>query len=134
MKFTISLLLLICFQSILSAQEAGIRYNESQPLKNLLSQYQKFNEASPNFEGWTVLLVSTTDRRKIEELTTKAQNDFSGVVSDWVHDRPYYKLYSGAFRTKNEAVRHLKKVKSSFPNAYLSKDAVKKELALPRNQ
>ncbi len=118
----------------LYAQEATIRYNEPPAIKKLLQQYYTVNEVTPNFEGWTVLLATTTDRRKIEEMTLKAKEDFPGIVSDWVHDRPYYKLYSGAFRTKNEAVRHLKKVKVVFPTAYLSKDAIKKELALPRTE
>ena len=73
-------------------------------------------------EGWRVQLLSSTDRQGVEAGKSRFLNLYPTVPADWVHEKPYYKLRVGAFRTRQEALSFVMELKDAFPGAYPAKD------------
>jgi len=84
-----------------------------------LGQQNQLNEYVP---GWRIQILATTDRRMLEKVKTEFQRDYPGILIDWQHDKPYYKLRAGAFASKLEATELLYRLKKKFPSAYQAKD------------
>jgi len=84
-----------------------------------LVQQNQLNEYVP---GWRIQILATTDRRMLEKVKTEFQRDYPGILIDWQHDKPYYKLRAGAFASKLEATELLYRLKKKFPSAYQAKD------------
>jgi hypothetical protein len=67
--------------------------------------------------------MSTTDGQKIEAAKDQFRQMFPDVPADWVHERPYYKLRVGAFRSRSEALAFISDtLRDSYPGAYPAQD------------
>lgn len=84
-----------------------------------LVQQNQLNEFVP---GWRIQVLATTDRQKLETVKAEFQRDYPGILIDWQHDKPYYKLRAGAFASKLAATELLYRLKKKFPSAYTAKD------------
>jgi len=84
-----------------------------------LVQQNQLNEFVP---GWRIQVLATTDRQKLEKVKAEFQRDYPGILIDWQHDKPYYKLRAGAFASKLAATELLYRLKKKFPSAYTAKD------------
>ncbi len=117
----------ICFlllsASNLSAQNTPIW--EDAPVERLMKNFVRINKNTETVTGWTVLLLATSDRRKVEDAKRSLQSKYPDVAIDWTHEKPYYKLKAGSFRAKFETLPLLNLLKSDYPTAYPAKDKVK---------
>lgn len=113
---------LACGLPAVYAQE--VQLNEDPGAARLFQAWVRENRANPRVSGWRVQLMSTTDRAKIEEAKNRFRLLYPEVPADWVHERPYYKLRAGAFRTRAEAIAFVAAVlKDAYPGAYPAQDA-----------
>lgn len=104
----------------ISAQHVEI--SESPAIANMMNNWAAANRRKPEISGWRVQIFSSTDRKKIEEEKVRFQTRFPNVPVDWVHDRPYYKLQAGAFRTKREALAAIVEWQTFWTGLYPAKD------------
>ena len=119
-KYTLILLVCGLFREALPAQE--IQLNEPPQVAGLMSSWVNHNRANPRIEGWRVQIMSSTDRVQIEEGRTRFRTIYPEIPAEWIHEKPYYKLRAGAFRTKQEALAFITNL-IEFPGAYPAKDA-----------
>ena len=99
-----------------------IQINESPQLTQLMKNWVNSNRVNPKIDAWRVQLMASTDRQQIEDGKNRFKTAYPDVKADWVHEKPYYKLRAGAFRTKQESLAFIGFL-YDFPGAYPVKDA-----------
>lgn len=100
----------------------NVEIAEPPAVVQLLENWQNQNRLKPEVSGWRVQILSTTDRKQVEEGKLKFKTQFPDIAVDWVHDKPYYKLRAGAFRTKYEALSLANTLSEVWSGAYAVKD------------
>jgi hypothetical protein len=99
-----------------------IQFNIDPDIDQLLQTWIRQNRIEPGIDGWRLQLLSTTDRTSVESGKAQFLNLFPTVPADWVHEKPYYKLRIGAFRSRQEALSFLPELKNYYPGAYPARD------------
>ena len=99
----------------------GITIQEDPKVSLIMDQYLKTNRAITHITGWRITIITTTDRRLMEN--TRFQQQFS-LKSKWEYKEPYYYLKAGAFLSRAEAAATLEGIKKKFPSAFLSVDKI----------
>ena len=120
MRFLTTVLLLVAALPLVWGQK--IQINEDPSITLLMTAWKTGNREKPSIAGWRVQLMSSTDRKQVEEGKTKFRAQFQDVHADWVQERPYYKLQVGAFLTKLEALAFCLELKDLYPGAYPAQD------------
>ncbi len=95
-----------------------IQLNEPPSVSKLVANWASANRQNGRIAGWRIQLLATGDRRQVEEGRDKFKAQFPDIHVDWAHEKPYYKLRAGAFRTKAEAQAMLAQLKALYPGAY----------------
>lgn len=121
MKKLLFLCLLICFMGNLSFAQ-NVKVSEDYAISQMLQRHIQKSKSKTIVSGWRVQLLSTSDRRKVEEAKQRFMQEFPGVSVDWTHSKPYYRLRAGAFSSKLEAMRLLHQLKRDYPSAFPAKD------------
>ena len=117
-KFGFVLLLVAASQNAF-AQE--IQLNEDPKISQLFRNWTNSNRANPGVDGWRVQIMATTDRQQVEDARNRFRLQHPDVPAEWIHEKPYYKLRAGAFRTKLEAQAFLATL-TDYAGAYPAKD------------
>ena len=113
------LAVLCCAVVALRGQEVQI--NEETAVTRLMNAWTAANRVAPKVEGWRIQVMSGTDRQQVEEGRNRFRLRYPEVPADWVHEKPYYKLRVGAFRSRQEALAFLENL-GGYPGAYPAKD------------
>lgn len=108
------------FQQQLSGQE--IQLNEDPKIAQMFRNWTNNNRANPKVDGWRVQIMATADRQQVEDARTRFRIQYPEVPAEWIHEKPYYKLRVGAFRSRLEAQRFLSTL-SGYAGAYPARDA-----------
>jgi hypothetical protein len=96
---------------------------EEDPLiTQMVERYVESNKSKTNIEGWRLQILATTDRQKLDQVMETFRYLYPNISTNWVHNRPYYKLRAGAFLTKLEALRLKYLLQSEYPGSYPVKD------------
>ncbi|MBK6544881.1 MAG: hypothetical protein IPO78_00180 [Saprospiraceae bacterium] len=112
-------LLIVCKLSAYSQQ--SIQIHEDPKVSKIMDHYLRINRAITHISGWRITVITTTDRRLMEQTKTNFQQQFSHHTR-WEYKEPYYYLKAGAFVSRAEATYTLETIKKKFPNAFLSVD------------
>ena len=89
---------------------------EEDPLiTQMVERYVESNKSKTNIEGWRLQILATTDRQKLDQVMETFRYLYPNISTNWVHNRPYYKLRAGAFLTKLEALRLKYLLQSEYP-------------------
>lgn len=102
-----------------SAANAQVSVVQSESIVNMVNAQVERNRSTQRLSGWSVELISTSERTKVTTLKNEFLNVYPFTKVDWDYEAPYYKLKAGAFLSKIDATRLLYRVKQNFPNAYL---------------
>lgn len=113
--------ILICCATIAQARAQEVQINEDTGITRLMNAWVSSNRAAPKVEGWRVQVMAGTDRQLVEEGRNQFRLRYPEVPADWVHEKPYYKLRVGAFRSQQEALAFIATL-SGYPGAYPAKD------------
>ncbi len=109
--------------TIYTVQAQNITVTESSDVQILMARYTADNRMKEYVDGWRIQILSSTDRRKIEEMKTSFAQKFPNIPIISQHTPPYYKIKVGAFATKLDAMGLLYKIKQEVPGAYPTKDS-----------
>ena len=115
------LLALLCGLVAQIGWSQEIQLNEPPQVAALMKNWSNANRVTPKVEGWRVQIMAGTDRQQVEEGRNRFRQAYPEVPADWVHEKPYYKLRVGAFRTKQEALAFIGALQG-FSGAYPAKD------------
>lgn len=111
--------LFILFQNSAQGQ---VEILEDPSITRIMDQYIQDNKAISHITGWRISVITTTDRRLMEQTRIKFKEQFSSLKTKWEYKEPYYYLKAGAFLTRVEALSFFEQVKEKFPTAFLSID------------
>ena len=119
-KWVTTLASLLLLTTSAFAQEVQI--NEDPKITQLTRNWTNANRANPRVEGWRIQIMATTDRQQVEDARSRFRMQYPDVSAVWTHEKPYYKLRVGAFRSKLEALAFLTTM-TEYTGAYPAQDA-----------
>ena len=113
----------LCILSLAAAaQTTGkIAVNEPPIITEMMRAYEAANRIG-NMTGWRVQILATTNRQQLDSERQSFQYNYPNIPINWVHNRPYYKLRAGAFRTRIEAERLKYVLGRDYDGLYLVRD------------
>ncbi len=102
------------------AQEGHVSVNQDKNIAVLLNHKKKMNRNSNSPMRYKIQIYSGSRAR-----AKSAQNEFSNTFTEWrptiQYEPPNFKIWVGNFRTRLEADRALRKIKKTFPSAFIFK-------------
>lgn len=107
---------------VLSLQAQSVQVKMDPIIGDMLEQHTANNKAEATVSGWRVQILATTNRQRLESVQQSFRYHYPNVPVDWMHDRPYYKLQAGAFRTKRDALRLKYILSREYEGLYLVRD------------
>lgn len=120
-------LLMICFSFLLlDFCQAQIRIQEEAGVATMMNDYLSLNRQSSTVKAWRIQIITTPDRRKMEQARGKFAGVYPHLESYWTHENPYYKVKVGAFETKEDLQNFLLELKKDFPSAIPVQDDIEK--------
>ena len=126
MRKVLTIIFLLSFFGIIEMEAQSITIEEDYPIGDMMRKYVSNNKAQTVLAGFRIQLLATTDRQKVELAMRKFQSLYPSINVDWEHNKPYYKLRAGAYRTRLEAIRALKEFKKAYPGAYTAQAVINK--------
>ncbi len=96
---------------------------EDPKVTRVMDLYLKINKSITHVAGWRITVITTTDRRLMEQTRVSFQQQFS-MKTKWEYNEPYYYLKAGAFVSRADAASSLETIKKKFSNAFLSSDKI----------
>lgn len=105
---------IICISAFqLIAQEV----REEPAIQEMYRKYIKINDAKPTIQGYRIQIFVSSERQRLESAQRRFNRLFPEMRSEWTYVRPYYKLQTGAFRSKLDALPTLMRIKKQFSGA-----------------
>ncbi|MBP7184336.1 MAG: SPOR domain-containing protein [Saprospiraceae bacterium] len=115
-------LFIILFINVLQALCQHITLNEGKILYQMIETYALNNKTKTMVSGWRVQLLSTTDRRQMDNVNKDVSLRYPMIYTKWEHTEPYYKVVAGAFLNRFDAYHLMSILKKDYPGAYPTKD------------
>ena len=109
-----------------SSLAGQVNINEEAKISRLMNSYISQSKSSNFTQAWRIQLITTNDRRKMENVRGKFGSLYPGYQITWKHVSPYYHVQVGAYRTKLELQGFLLQLKKDFPNAIPVMDKIRK--------
>jgi hypothetical protein len=103
-----------------------VSIKEEDKISRLMDSYTNQSKSKDFIQAWRIQLVTTNDRRKMENVRGKFGTLYPGYKISWKHVSPYYHVQVGAYRTKLELQGFLLQLKQDFPNAIPVMDKIRK--------
>ncbi len=124
MKNRILLVLFACF--IGASGFSQISIEEEGTVSVMMNDYLLKNRQSSQQKAWRVQIITTNDRRKMENAIAKFEKYWPEYETQWSHENPYYRVKVAAFEEKEDLYAFLLEVKQHFPGAIPVVDDIEK--------
>lgn len=108
-----------------SLGQGVIVIHQSNALEQMMINFSTKNKVNAKVEGYRIQLFSGTGasaRKESQEVKTKMLDYFPHESVSVEYNAPFWRVRTGVFRHKHEALPLLRKIKSSFPSCYVVKD------------
>jgi hypothetical protein len=99
-----------------------ITIEQDSRIAQLLNDYYIQNISKPGMSGFRIRIffdLGQQSRTKSQEAMDEFMEKFPGVSVYRTYDSPYYKVSVGDFRTRDEALKMLKSLETSYPKAFI---------------
>jgi len=120
-SFLLCLFILCGFS--LSAQ---LSLTEEDSVRELIERYRDTNMQKPIIKAWRIQIITTDDRREMEQAKSKFEMLYPHIDFSWEHNAPYYKVKIGAYEKKEDLESFLLELKKEFPFSLPVQDDIKK--------
>ena len=107
--------------------EISAQIVQSFSLEKLSSRYSYYLTHNETTEIFSINVLSTPDRRKMESVKAKFRSVFPNYALEWSYDEPYYKLFTGKFITEKECWNRFYQIRKKYPNAIIRFDRISPE-------
>lgn len=121
-RFILTITIVFASALFSKAQEI-VKIIESPEVAKMMENYIENNRSATHISGWRISVITTTDRRLMEQTKQRFQREFSMKLK-WEYNEPYYYLKAGAFLTRTDALHSLDQIKKKFPTSFLSIDKI----------
>lgn len=111
-----------------------LQVNQDPRLNDLLIRHIQKNKSIRGMEGYRVEIFFGSDvdaRKKAETKKVEFLSRYPDIAAYVKYEAPNFRLRVGDFRTKNEALKLYKKVKTDFPVAFIVSDEINFPLLKP---
>ena len=92
--------------------------NHQKKINSLLLDYKKRLKRTGGIKGWKVQIKFADKREDIISYQLKFNLLYPNITTQITFESPYYKLTSGNFRSKNEALKLKNHIRKNFPGAH----------------
>jgi hypothetical protein len=123
MKYLIAIVFLCC---VYSQSIAQVTFVEDSAVTSLMNRFKSHHSEQLTIKAWRIQVVTTTDRRKMEEDIARLSTNYPELKYFWKHASPYYQLKVGAFEEKKDLQNLLLTLKRDFPSAIPVMDEIEK--------
>lgn len=123
---TVSLVLCLILPMMSSGQK-NIKINTSPSVERMMERFVANGKANENIKAWRIQIITTDDRREMENTMSQFSSLHPGMNMDWKHVSPYYQVRVGYFENKNKLMSFLLDLKKTFPSATPVYDNVSKK-------
>ncbi len=89
----------------------------SPSVNELMNRFITNGKANENIKAWRIQIITTDDRREMEQAMALFGSLYPGMNKDWKHVVPYYQVRVGYFENKNKLMPLLLEIKKNFPSA-----------------
>jgi hypothetical protein len=122
MRHLTLLLSIISFYCV--AQGNKVKYTQDEKITTLVNRRLEENRVKQSSEGFRVQLHFGNDRDKARDVKSKFLNQHQDVPAYESYQQPNFRIRVGNFRTRLEAMKFLKSIKSEFPSAFVVSDDI----------
>lgn len=127
MRFGFSLTLLLF--SIISIH-GQVVVHASPDVEAMMEKFVENGYNNEDMRAWRIQIITTDDRRKMEEALAKFKSLYPVMEAQWSHIAPYYQVRVGLFDKKIKLMPFLLELKKHFPSATPVYDKVNKKSLL----
>ena len=125
-KKNILIWLYLILVPVLSHSQISMEVDTPESIQYMMTRWIEKNKINTTTKAWRVQILSTDDRRKMEQTQTKFQQLYPDIPLSWKHVSPYYQIRVGAFRSKTELFGLLTLLKNDFPSSTPVLDDIEK--------
>ncbi len=118
--FIISLLLTA------ASLQAQVTIIEEPEITQIMETYKRTNMQTSVVRAWRIQILTTNDRRKMENGIKKFEQLYPAIEYKWEHNPPYYQVRIGAYELREDLEAMLLQLKRDFPSALPVQDEMKK--------
>jgi hypothetical protein len=122
-NFKTLILFFVCFAftaTYIQAQQGNVSINQDEKIATLLDLKKDMNKNENDSDRYKIQVYSG-NRSEAHE----AKKEFNETFTNWEpaieYETPNFKIWAGNFRTRLEADRALKEIKTKFPSAFIFK-------------
>ncbi|MBS3769727.1 MAG: SPOR domain-containing protein [Bacteroidales bacterium] len=115
------------FSQIEEKSDNNMRIQQDSAISNLVLKHIAKNKENPEIDGYRIRIyadIGTQAREESEELRAEFHEKFPDIPIYRDYDDNWWKVYVGDFRTKIEAIKHLKRIRNEFPSAFVVPDKI----------
>ncbi|MBK8517714.1 MAG: hypothetical protein IPL55_15950 [Saprospiraceae bacterium] len=107
--------------------QKNIHVETSASVDRFMEKFVANGKANETIKAWRIQIITTDDRREMENAKSTFSAMYPGLNIDWKHVAPYYQVRVGYFENKNKLMPFLLEVKRTFPSATPVYDNVSKK-------
>jgi len=106
---------------------AQVTISEEPGITKLMEAYKAQNKKKSTVRAWRIQILTTNDRREMEEGIKKFEMLYPKMRYKWEHNPPYYQVRTGAYELREDLEAKLLELKKDFPSAIPVQAEMKKE-------
>ena len=117
------------FMAIQQTHDDGgkVLIHQDPRISELVNRHILRNRRSGGIDGYRIRIFSDIGpraRQASDEAKARFFERFPEIAIYREYDSPYFKVYVGDYRTKNEAIKDFKRIRHSFPAAFIVPDKI----------
>ena len=121
-------LLVLCFiMTIACYSQQNVQVESSPSIERFMERFVANGKANETIKAWRIQIITTDDRREMENARSVFSSLYPGMNMDWKHVAPYYQVRIGYFENKNKLMPFLLELKKTFTAATPVYDNVSKK-------
>lgn len=120
------ILVSLCWWSTSTPSIAQITIQEQPEVSEIMDIFTKVGKEEPYLDGWRIKIISTTDRRQLENTRKLFNTLYPEMPYELAHQSPYYSMIVGAFETRISLEPILNIFKKDFAGAIPFRDRIMK--------
>lgn len=126
-KYAFCFLVSISFFSIncFSQNFGKLEISADSKVIKLFERYLLENKKNQTIEGFRVQIHFGNDREKAKDIKTKFLTLYPQIEAYESYQQPNFRIRTGDFRTRYEALKFQKLIAANFPSSYIVSDNIK---------
>jgi len=112
--------------SLIAYCQGEVNFTYSDNIDKMKQKFINDNNSSNEIKGWRIQIITTDDRRKMEQAINKFSVLYPGIEIKWNHMPPYYRVKVGAYENKMQLMGFLLDLKKDFPGVIPVVESIEK--------